>query len=377
MGVKDVIDVAGLPTRAGSRVLDDEPIPTDAPVIKRLRDAGALIIGKTTTHEFASGLTTPPTRNPWDTNRISGGSGAAVAAGECIAALGTDSGGSIRIPAAFCGVSGLRPRRGTVPMKGIIPFSWTHDTCGPIARTAMDLAFIWQVMADDAKSTANVSIPEIRVGVLHPLQSILQVEPEIEDATYGAISILELGGARRHDVQLPPFKEWDVARRTVVVSDMLAAHQDAGWFPQRVNRYSDEVVSFLRMGQEISGADLVLARRKLEELGQQFLNLFDNVDVVLVPTAIRTAPTVVEAESKAGPGQPPPLVPDVMRATGPIGWCGLASVSVPSGFASDGLPLGLQFVAVNEWTALSTAARFQTLTNFHEARPPLDLLYSA
>jgi aspartyl-tRNA(Asn)/glutamyl-tRNA(Gln) amidotransferase subunit A len=261
-------------------------------------------------------------------------------------------------------------------MTGIIPFSWTHDTCGPIARSAKDLALIWEVIAD-AKLTENIPISEMRIGVLHPLRSILQVEPEIEDATYAAAKVLESEGAHRVHVKLPPFKEWDMARRIVVVSDMLAAHQDAGWFPQRVGSYSDEAASLLREGGAISGADLVLALRKLKELEKPLLALFDDVDVVLVPTSIRTAPTVVEAENKAKPGQPPPLVADVMRATGPIGWCGLVSVSVPSGFSSDGLPVGLQFVARDESTALSAAAHFQGLTNFHEARPPLGPLYSA
>ena len=389
MGIKDMIDVEGMPTRAGSHVLDDEPIPEDAPVVKRLREAGALIIGKTTTHEFAAGITTPPTRNPWDPSRIpggsSGGSAAAVAAGECLAALGTDSGGSIRVPAAFCGVSGLRPRIASVPTEGIIPLSWTHDTCGPMARSAVDLALVWRVIAADAEVSTSLPISGMDIGILHPLQTILEVEPEVEEATYRAAQVLEAEGARPHDVQLAPFREWDVPRKMVVVSDMLALHQEAGWFPQRADRYSEDTAAFLRKGEAITGADLVLARRKLQGLGEQFLGLFDEVDVVLVPTAIRSAPTFEEAARRAAPAQPAaglsfedtrPLVPDVLRATGPIGWCGLVSVSVPSGFSSEGLPLGLQFVARDESTALSAAARYQALTDFHEARPPIHGLVS-
>jgi aspartyl-tRNA(Asn)/glutamyl-tRNA(Gln) amidotransferase subunit A len=378
IGVKDVIDVDGLPTRAGSHVLDDEPIPGDAPVITRLRRAGAIILGKTTTHEFACGVTTPPTRNPWDPSRIpggsSGGSGAALAASECIGALGTDSGGSIRVPAAFCGVCGLRPRKKTVPMEGIIPFSWTHDTCGPLGRSAEDLALMWQVMSGDGSVTTERPAAGLRIGVLHPLQSMLECLGEVERATYAAADALESEGAKRHDIELPPFEEWDVSRAKVVASDMLAAHQEAGWFPERVDRYSEEARAFLERGLAITGADLTLARRKLEPLGARYLAVFDHVDVVLVPTAIRTAPTVAEAMERAKPGQPPPLVPDIMRATGPVGWCGLVSVSVPSGFADDGLPVGLQFVARDESTALSAAARFQAVTDYHKARPPLEQL---
>jgi aspartyl-tRNA(Asn)/glutamyl-tRNA(Gln) amidotransferase subunit A len=380
IGVKDVIDVEGLPTRAGSHVLDDEPIPGDAPVIERLKDAGALIIGKTTTHEFACGVTTPPTRNPWDPSRIpggsSGGSGAAVAAGECFAALGTDSGGSIRVPAAFCGVCGLRPRLGTIPMEGIVPFSWTYDTCGPIARAVLDLALAWRVMADDPTVTTTLPISQMRVGVLHPLQSILQVDSEVEEATLGAAKTMEAEGAQLHDVTLPPFTEWDVPRKMVVFTDMLAAHEEAGWYPQRSERYTDDATAFFRKGEEITGADLALARRKLQVLGEAFLNLFNDVDIVLVPTTIFTAPTIEEANHRTQPGQLP-LSPDVLRATGPVGSCGLVSLSVPSGFSSNGMPLGLQFVARDESTALSAAARFQAATDFHKARPPIDRLLSA
>lgn len=378
MGIKDVIDVEGLPTRAGSHVLDDEPIPPDAPVIKRLRDAGAIIVGKTTTHEFACGVTTPPTRNPWNPTRIpggsSGGSGAALSAGECIAALGTDSGGSIRIPAAFCGVCGMRPRKDTVPMEGIVPFSWTHDTCGPLGRSADDLALVWQVMSNDPAATTELPVAEMKVGVLHPLQSILEVDPDVEVATYRVADTLLAQGAERRDVKLPPFKEWDASRAMVVVSDMLAAHRDASWFPERADRYSDEAAAFLRRGESVTGADLVLARRKLQGLGGRYLALFDEVDVVLVPTAIFTAPTVEEAIAQAESGKPPPLVPDVMRATGPVGWCGLVSVSVPSGFAADGMPVSVQFVAKDESMALSAAAGFQASTDFHRSRPPVDAL---
>jgi aspartyl-tRNA(Asn)/glutamyl-tRNA(Gln) amidotransferase subunit A len=378
IGVKDVIDVEGLPTRAGSHVLDDEPIPGDAPVIARLRQAGAVILGKTTTHEFACGVTTAPTRNPWDPSRIpggsSGGSGAALSASECIGALGTDSGGSIRVPAAFCGVCGLRPRKKTVPMEGIIPFSWTHDTCGPLGRSAEDLALMWRVMSGDEPVTTDRPAAGLRIGVLHPLRSMLECMGEVEQATYAAADVLESHGAKRHDIELPPFEEWDIPRAKVVASDMLAAHQEAGWFPGRADRYSEEARAFLERGLAITGADLTLARRKLEPLGERYLAVFDRVDVVLVPTAIRSAPTIAEAVEKAEPGKPPPLVPDIMRATGPVGWCGLVAVSVPTGFANDGLPVGLQFVARDESTALSAAARFQAVTDHHNARPPLEPL---
>jgi aspartyl-tRNA(Asn)/glutamyl-tRNA(Gln) amidotransferase subunit A len=382
-----MIDVDGLPTLAGSHALDDEPLPADAPVVKRLRDAGALILGKTTTHEFASGITTPPTRNPWDPSRIpggsSGGSGAAVAAGECLAALGTDSGGSIRVPSAFCGVSGLRPRLETVPPEGIIPLSWTHDTCGPIARSALDLALVWQIMADEPADRTDLPISEMTVGIPDPLQSVLEVEPSVEAGTTAAAKVLESQGARLTSVELPPFKEWDAPRKAVVVSDMLALHRESGWFPQRVSRYGEATAAFIRRGERITGADLAAAHRTLRALRRRFVGALDTVDVLVIPTTVRSAPRLTEAERIAPLGKRPPdstfadnrpLVADVLRATGPISWCGLVSVTVPCGFSSEGLPIGVQMVARDESTALSAAIQYQSVTDFHQARPPIDHL---
>jgi len=390
MGLKDVIDVAGMPTLAGSHVLDEEPVPEDAPVITRLREAGAIVLGKTTTHEFASGVSTPPTRNPWDPNRIpggsSGGSGAAVAAGECLAALGTDSGGSIRVPAAYCGVSGLRPRLDTVPPDGIIPLSWTHDTCGPIARSALDLAHVWSVMASDPDLRTDLPVSEMTIGVLHPILSMLDLEPEVEEATDDAAGVLEGEGARLRNVELPPFKAWDAPRKAIVVSDMFAMHKEAGWYPDRKDRYGEGTLAFMEGADKLTGTDLALAHRTLRALRRRFLSVFEQVDVVLIPTTLRAAPTCEEAERRTAPSEQPssatfvdtrPLPPEVLRATGPIGWCGLASVSVPVGFSPEGMPLGVQMVARDESTALSVAARYQAVTDFHRARPPLDRVASA
>lgn len=390
VGVKDVIDVDGMPTRAGSHVLDDEPLPEDAPVIKRIREAGAIVLGKTTTHEFAAGISTPPTRNPWDPSRIpggsSGGSGAAVALGECLAALGTDSGGSIRVPAAYCGVSGLRPRLDTVPPEGIIPLSWTHDTCGPMARSALDLAHVWSVMAEDPDLRTDLPVSETTIGVLHPIRSMLDVRPEVEEATTSAAAVLEGEGARLKNVELPPFQQWDGPRKTVVVSDMLAMHKEAGWYPDRKDRYGEGTLAFMEGAEKLTGTDLALAHRTLRALRRMFLSVFEQVDVVLIPTTLRAAPTWEEAERTPRPSEEPsdgayvdtrPLPPQVLRATGPIGWCGLAAVTIPVGFSPEGMPLGLQIVAGDESRVLSVAARYQAVTDFHRARPPLDRLASA
>nr|MBA3429961.1 amidase [Actinomycetota bacterium] len=170
IAIKDLIDVAGLPTSASSEVLAGNIAATDASVTARLRSAGAVFVGKTNTQEFAYGVVSAPTRNPWDTACIpggsSGGSAAAVASGMCLGALGTDTAGSIRIPAALCGVTGLKPRPGTVPMDGIIPLSWSLDTCGPLARSAADVDLMWQALSGAPPAAA--AEPGLSIGVPPP-----------------------------------------------------------------------------------------------------------------------------------------------------------------------------------------------------------------
>jgi aspartyl-tRNA(Asn)/glutamyl-tRNA(Gln) amidotransferase subunit A len=191
VAVKDVIDVAGAPTRAGSNVTDPTPARTDATAVARLRAAGALILGKTRTHEFAQGVTTPPSRNPWNTACIpggsSGGSAVAVAAGQCLAALGTDTGGSIRVPAALCGVSGLRPARGDIPTDGVLAFSPRLDTCGPIARDALDLALMFGVLSGRPRPAAVLAgIRGLRIGTVDRA-ALGDVSDEVDTAVAAAL----------------------------------------------------------------------------------------------------------------------------------------------------------------------------------------------
>jgi aspartyl-tRNA(Asn)/glutamyl-tRNA(Gln) amidotransferase subunit A len=310
IAVKDLIDVRGHATRAGSRVTEDRPATVDAPAVQRLRTAGALILGKTATHEFAHGVTTPPTRNPWDLSRIpggsSGGSAAAVAAGECAAALGSDTGGSIRVPAALCGVSGLRPARGDVPAGGCVPFSARLDTVGPMAADARDLALLFEVLA----------------GVSCTL------DPD------------------------------------------LTGLRDRGWYPARRDRYSEEVASYLAHAESITADARDAAATELERLEAELRAGLAGVDVLALPTTAITAPPVAEAEVRADGHGRAPIVGTLMRLCGPFSWCGMAAVSVPCGLTAAGLPIGLQLVGRDVPTVLSVAARFQELTE-HVRSPTL------
>ena len=233
IAVKDVIDVRGLPTRGGSLVTDDTPAAEDAPAVRRLREAGALLLGKTTTHEFAHGVTTPPTRNPWAVDRIpggsSGGSAAAVATGQCLAALGSDTGGSIRVPASLCGVSGLRPRPGDVPTAGILPFSPRLDTCGPLARDVADLAVLFEVLSG-RRCRPGSGADRLRIGSV-PAEALGEVDDEVAAAVDAAVRLLAGAGATVTPVAVPPFDAWSAPRGTFVLADFLDVHRRAGWYP--------------------------------------------------------------------------------------------------------------------------------------------------
>lgn len=373
VGVKDTIDVQGFRTRAGSHVLDENPpVAADAPAVRRLREAGAVVLGKTTTHEFGYGVVTPPTRNPWDLSRIpggsSGGSGAAVAAGECLGALGTDSGGSIRIPSALCGITGLRPRPGIVPIEGVVPFSWTHDTCGPMARSAADIAAMWSILSASEVVGAG-RLDGLRVGVV-PVPDALQVEPEVQDAFRAAVKTIAEAGARVATMGVPAFREWDAPRSALVLCEFLAAHRHHGWYPDRAHLYSEELLGYLRKAERIGGADVVLARRTLGRLADRFLAAFEDADLLVLPTAVMVAPMAEDIESDQGEdAQPVRINTQLIRSCGVISWCRLAAASVPCGFSWEGLPIGLQLVGRTEEEVLAAAIAYQSLTDHHERRP--------
>jgi aspartyl-tRNA(Asn)/glutamyl-tRNA(Gln) amidotransferase subunit A len=373
IAVKDLIDVRGHATRAGSRVTDDRPVAADAPAVQRLREAGALLLGKTATHEFAHGVTTPPTRNPWDLSRIpggsSGGSAAAVAAGECAAALGSDTGGSIRVPAALCGVSGLRPGRGNIPADGCLPFSARLDTVGPLAADARDLALLFEVLAD-TPCRLDADLADLRVGTV-PGHRLGEVDPEILAAVDEAVSVLAAAGATPGAVDLPPFSAWSAPRATYVLHDFLAVHRNRGWYPARRERYSAEVASYLAHAESITAEARDAAVAELERLEGELRAGLAGVDVLVLPTTAIAAPPVADAAYRADGDGRAPLVGTLMRLCGPFSWCGLAAASVPCGLTATGLPIGLQLVGLDVQAVLSAAAMFQELTEHHLRTPAI------
>jgi aspartyl-tRNA(Asn)/glutamyl-tRNA(Gln) amidotransferase subunit A len=374
LGVKDVIDIRGFPTRAGSRVLPETPADRDAAVTAQLRARGAIFMGKTTTHEFAAGVETPPTRNPWDSLRIpggsSGGSAAAVAVGEVLGALGTDSGGSIRVPAALCGVSGFRPRQGTVSMDGVVPFSGTHDTCGPIARSVRDLIPLWEAMSGQrVKGVGDVR--GIRVGIPARLAETTSCSEEISHLVVQAAMNLAGQGAEVIQVELPPFESWDEPRTLLVMAEFLEAQRSAGWYPSRRAAYGDEVREYLERASDISEADLGDAVRRLRSLSESLLSALSLCRVLLLPTTPTVAPEVGELEQDDGYGLRRAIVGRLLRLTAPIGSCRLPALSVPVGVTDFHLPVGMQIVGYDEETVLGVGCAFQDATDHHLKRPPI------
>jgi aspartyl-tRNA(Asn)/glutamyl-tRNA(Gln) amidotransferase subunit A len=372
VGVKDLIDVAGLPTTASSRVLSGNVATRDAPVVARLRSARAIVVGKTNTQEFAYGVTTPPTCNPWDTRRIpggsSGGSAAAVATGMCLGALGTDTAGSIRIPAALCGLSALKPRAESVPMDGIVPLSWSLDSCGPMARSVADVVRMWEALTD-----TRAELPPARELTLVVPSSIAQVteaDSEVVSAVEAAVGLLGSAGPRARRVDLRPFAEWDRARSVLLMTEALVAHQEAGWYPDAQERYNEETLENMRYAESLSASDFLAATRRVRQLKDELMSHLGPADVLLLPGAPVTAPFVGEA-TRRGDEPRPAVVMKLTRANGPINCSGLASVSAPCGLSGEGLPIGVQFVARSEATALAIGLLWQTLSDFHHARPPL------
>ena len=359
VAVKDVVDVAGLPTRAGSAVPDGRPARCDAELVTRLRAAGVVVLGKATTHELAFGVTTPGAANPWAPERSAGGSSGgpavAVATGSALGALGTDTAGSIRLPAAFCGVSGLKARPGALPMAGVLSLAPSMDSAGPLARSAHDLELLWAGLGGDAGPPAPTTL---RVGMPEPAPD---AEPEVAAAVMAAIATLASGGARVVRVPVPPWDAWARPRGRVLVAEALAAHRAAGWYPARAERYGEEALSYLRAAERLTREDVEAAREAVTGLAARLRAALADVDVLALPTA---------------PVPAPPRDADPVRAAreltvlcGPASAAGLAAASVPCGLTRDGLPIGLQLVAAHEGRALAAARLLQSLTDDHERSP--------
>ncbi|HEY7834618.1 MAG TPA: amidase [Ktedonobacterales bacterium] len=403
IALKDLIATRGIRTTAGSRVLADHVPDADAPIVGYLAAAGAVLLGKTNTHEFAYGTFTPPTRNPWDLARVpggsSGGSAAAVAAGECLGAIGTDTGGSIRIPAACCGVTGFKPTYGLVDATGVIPLSWSLDHVGPIARSVADCALLLDGLVNgelceplrpihgalhdgdmepmhfvEAVEDSLAIVGGLRLGV--PSNYFFaHVEPEIEAAVRAAIRVLAALGAVVEEVRVPAaVDDLFEVYRAVQRPEATTAHTDAGWWPAQAERYLPATRAALARGADYTAADYIRAQRARQAFEREMEALFDRVDVLVTPTLPLVAPRVADVERPLlVAGREEEATVALLRLTFPFDMSGQPALTVPCGFSDAGLPIGLQLVGrrFDEVTVLRMGQAYQRDTNWHLRRPAL------
>ena len=391
VGLKDLFATKGVRTTAGSRILADWAPDHDAAVVERLRAAGAVSLGKTHMHEFAFGITNVnphygPARNPWDPERMTGGSsggaGAAVAAGLALAALGSDTGGSIRIPAALCGVVGLKPTYGLVSRRGAVPLAWSLDHVGPLARTVEDAALLLNAIAGhDPRDpgSANVPLPDytrglrdgvrgLRFGVLP--RSATSVDKEVGDALAQAHRVLEGLGARLEEVDFPSLQYAASASTVILSSEAAAFHRR--WMDERPQDYGNDVLIRLASARLLPATLLVTAQRVRRLVRRELLALFQRVDVLLWPAVPVAAPRIGE-QGEAHGDEHRRIRASITRFTPLFNLTGLPALSVPCGFTTEGLPIGLQMAAApfQEPTLLRAAHAYEQATEWHTRAPSL------
>jgi len=386
IGIKDNYDTVGVPTRNGSQVFTDRMPSSDSTAWALLRDAGAVLLGKTVMSEAAWGVDFPPVRNPWDVRRnpglSSGGSGAAVAAGMCFMAMGSDTGGSIRIPAGLSGVVGLKATYGRVSKAGVMPHTWSLDNTGPLTRRVEDAALTLRVIAgfdprDPGSADMSVGnylaslkkgIRGLRVGV--PREHFWdRIESRVEPVVRQALRDLEGAGARVEEVSIPHMAGALGAILVTEMASVTAWHDTYLRQPDRRARYTPEVRALMDAGKFIFATDFLKAQRLRRVLTDEVRAAFAGVDVLATPTLPLCGWEVSQSHVEIA-GQPEHVLHACWRYTYPWNLTGLPALSVPCGFA-DGLPVGLQLVGkpFDEATILRLGEAYQQATRWHEQHP--------
>jgi aspartyl-tRNA(Asn)/glutamyl-tRNA(Gln) amidotransferase subunit A len=394
LGLKDLYDTAGVRTTGGSTILRERVPAADATVVRRLREAGMIVLGKLNMVEFAYGPEgrNPHyghARNPWDaaTHRMAGGSssgsGAAVAAGLATAALGSDTGGSIRIPCSLCGLTGIKPTYGRVSRAGVLPLSWSMDHVGPMTRNAADAALVLGAMAgyDAADPTSSVlPVPDyaaaltgdvrgLRVGLLRTF-FLESATPEVRAAVETAAKTLEKAGAVVDDVALPGVRHSAAGALAVVATEAMTFH--ATWLRTRKADYDPEVSTRLMAGAFVTGVHYVRGQQARALVRREVDDALARHDVLLAPATPITAPGIDERQTTLGDG-PSDIRSALIRLTRPFNFSGHPACSVPCGFSTGGLPIGMQIVGrpFDEATVLRAADAYQRLSDWHARRPVL------
>lgn len=391
VSLKDLYYTQGVRTTGGSKILVDFVPDYDAAAVERLRAAGAVIVGKTNMHEFAYGADNlnphfGPAVNPWDhaciTGGSSGGSAAAVASGLCAASLGSDTGGSIRIPSACCGTVGLKPTYGLVSRYGVLPLSWSQDTVGPLTRSVADAAMVLNALAGhDPRDPASAQVPVadytagldgevrgLRLGVPRDY-FFAGLEPEVRQLIAAACDVLVAAGATLVEVALPRVAEGTAAGATILFAEAAAYH--APWFRTRPDDYGADVRGRIERGSLLLATDYIQAQRTRAVCCADFEQVFRQVDALVAPTLPMAAPRRDQAEITLDD-----RVEDtrtaLTRFTRLFNVLGVPTIAVPCGFTTAGLPASLQIAAppFAEQTVLRLAYAYEARTKWRPRRPP-------
>jgi aspartyl-tRNA(Asn)/glutamyl-tRNA(Gln) amidotransferase subunit A len=402
ISLKDNISTKDIRTTAGSKILRDFVPLRDAVVVSRLKEAGAVILGKTNLHEFAYGVTSNnphfgPVRNPWDLSRIpggsSGGSAAALAAGLCYGSIGTDTGGSIRIPASLCGVVGLKPHYRRVSTEGVVPLSKSLDHVGPLARTVADVAILLQVVTKggflDGSSRKKLipfslrgtneirTKPQRRPICIGLPQGFFwdRLDSEVHSILNAAIENGARFGIVFEEYQSKSVANWNESSTQIALAEATAFHQQQGWYPERSSEYGADVCTRLEMGMEVRASDYIAAQ---EKRNTAWMGLWSTskrtgrpMDALLVPTTPFAAPKIGEEEVLVA-GEKELVRTGLLRLNRPANYAKLPAISLTCGFTAAGLPVGMQLIGLgwSEKAVLQLAQAFQTAQDCYLRRPP-------
>jgi aspartyl-tRNA(Asn)/glutamyl-tRNA(Gln) amidotransferase subunit A len=381
---KDLIHTRNIRTTAGSGILKRHIPKQNAVIVDSLLNAGCILLGKNNMHEFAFGSTNlsshyGPVLNPWNTTRISGGSSggsaAAVITAQAIASFGTDTGGSVRIPAAACGCVGLKPTYGRVPMKGIIPLSETLDHAGPLSRCVLDAAFLLDAVSDPAlwDRDTGLAAREVRRGIRSfavgiPRQYFFdRIHPDVRECVLAAARIFEQLGADIREVELKGMDQTARLAAEITGCEALAFHEK--WLQTRSRGYGKDVRLRLEQSRTVTAAAYIRSMQQKDAYSHEFEKVMRSVRLLLAPTLPLPAPPVRTGEIRIGrAGEPVRLA--MLRLTRPANLTGLPAISIPCGF-SDGLPVGLQLIGrrFDEAAVLRAAYAFESATPWHEHFP--------
>lgn len=386
-GLKDIIDYAGLPTTAHSAILKDNIATADAFVTQRLRAAGAVFMGKLSTHEFAIGgpcfdLPWPPARNPWNRDYFCGGSssgaGVATAAGFVPFAIGTDTGGSVRNPSTMCGVTGIKPTYGLVSRRGVFPLAFSLDHVGPLTRTVHDNATVLNVLAGhDGLDPGSVARPGVdytaltkkglkgvRIGWLkHFYHDDIKADPQMAAAVDAAVLKMQELGAQVTEVKTVPLSQFQACNRIIMGSESYAIHQK--WLRERPQDYGDITRQRFLYGAMYSASDYINALRMRSKFTAEFHALFNDVDVIVTASAHDPACRIDDQEACEFIYS--------RQARAPFNVTGSPAIAVPAGFSKQGLPLGIQIVGApyNEAAVYRVGAAYEAATAWTAKHPVL------